>query len=208
MAGKRGSGPSPSHTNMKPSGTPFCTSTNSSWKKSTALPGTPPAAGARETEHSEELKRHPWISEPLTSIFTVSPVRRDDHLSPLARTHPAQAPLQTRDHFVRSESREGRRVEVVSENGERNQNVARACGIIGTRACALSGREQLHGEICRERRQQGWHAAEGAVRRSGQQRALTRSRAGFHPLRSNYNDTGSSRRLRWSGCSPRVCGPL
>lgn len=47
-ASKRGSGPSPVHTNMKPSGTPLCSSTSSSSKRRTALPGTPAAEGNKK----------------------------------------------------------------------------------------------------------------------------------------------------------------
>lgn len=43
----------------------------------------------------------------LTSIFTVSQVGGDDHLSPLAHTHPPQAFIQPLDHFVGSQSRNG-----------------------------------------------------------------------------------------------------
>lgn len=72
----------------------------------------------------------------LTSVFAVSPVGRDDHLSALAHTHPAQARLQARDHLVGPQSGQGGGVKLLSGKRRRRIKQLRACSLKPAETCS------------------------------------------------------------------------
>jgi len=59
----------------------------------------------------------PEQGQSLTSVLPMAPVWRNDHLPLLAHTHASQTFLQTRDHLVRPQGRDGGGVVVVPGHG-------------------------------------------------------------------------------------------